>query len=108
VLVFVGRVAVKEGGWVAVKDGGRVGELAPATGIRSSSVGEASTLGKFVGVKKSLANAACVSALSSGVAVAVYFGSRTMSSCLSVVPPFNMKGKPNARMEVTSTAKKIT
>jgi hypothetical protein len=102
--VFVGRVTVKEGGMVGV--------LAPATGIRSSSVGEAamegSATGKFVGVKKSMANAPCVNALSIGVTVAVYLGSRTMSSRLSGDPPLSKKGKLNARIAVPKTARRIT
>jgi hypothetical protein len=97
---------------VAVKEEGGVIVLPPATGIKSSSVGEAakdgSATGKFVGVKKSLANASCVSALSIGVTVAVYLGLRTTSSCLSGDPPLSKKGKLNARMVVPKTARRIT
>ena len=86
--------------------------LPPATGIKSSSVGEAmrkrGATGKFVGVKKSLANAACVNALSIGVAVAVYLGTRTMSSRLSGPPPLSKKGKLKARIVVPKTARRIT
>jgi hypothetical protein len=97
---------------VTVKKGELVAVLAPATGIRSSSVAEAvvrgRATGKFVGVKKSMANASCVSALSIGVTVAVYLGSRTISSCLSGDPPLSKKGKPNARIVVPMIARKIT
>lgn len=86
--------------------------MPPATGIKSSSVAEAvvrgRATGKFVGVKKSLANATCVSARSIGVAVAVTLGSRTMSSRLSGPPPLSKKGKPNARIVVPKTARRIT
>jgi hypothetical protein len=86
--------------------------LPPATGIKSSSVGEAAreggATGKFVGVKKSLANAPCVNALSIGVTVAVYLGSRTMSSRLSGPPPLSRKGKLNARIVVPKIARRIT
>ena len=53
-------------------------------------------LGNAVGEKKSKANASRVNARSRGVAVIVLLGARTISSCVSTLPPAIMTGKPNA------------
>jgi hypothetical protein len=60
-----------------------------------------------VGVKKRVAKASRVSALSRGVAVAVCRGSRTMSGRVSGFPPLIMKGKLNARTTVPRIARII-
>lgn len=55
-------------------------------------------MGGPVGVTKRATNAALVSALSKGVAVGVNLGWRTMSSCVSCLPPAIMYGMPKARI----------
>ena len=89
--------------------------LGPVTGIRgigvalSQGMGDANkNKGRFVGVKKSLANASCVRTRSAGVALAVLNGWRTTSSCLSTLSLDNTNGMPNARRQMTGRIRKIT
>jgi hypothetical protein len=90
--------------------------LGPVTGISSAGVAVSEGTGvlvkeimsEFVGVKKRLANAFCVNARSAGVAVAVLFGSRMTSACLSTLPPDNINGMPNARRQMTGRTRNIT
>ena len=58
------------------------------------------TTGEFVAVKKSVAKAAWVSILSSGVAVVVYAGVIMMSACFSVFPPANIYGMTKPTIQV--------
>lgn len=89
--------------------------LGPVTGIRGAGValsqgtGDAKKKkGRFVGVKKSLANASCVRTRSAGVTVAVPNGWRTTSLCRSTLSPDNTNGMPNARKQMTGMIRKIT
>jgi len=65
------------------------------------------TTGVNVGVKKRVAKASRVNALSRGVGVAVCRGSRTMSGRVSGFPPLIMKGRLNARATVPRIARII-
>jgi len=56
-------------------------------------------MGEAVGEKKSRAKAARVSDLSMGVAVGLLLGARTISSCVSTLPPAIRTGKLNARKQ---------
>jgi hypothetical protein len=106
---------------IGVIEGVGEGEVFPETGMRAVSVSvdvgkgvsEAMVVsvkiatGVNVGVKKRVAKASRVRALSRGVAVAVWRGSRTMSGCVSGFPPLIMKGKLNARTMVPKMASMI-
>jgi len=61
----------------------------------------------YVGVKKRVANASRVSALSREVGVAVNRGSSTMSGRVSGFPPLIIKGRLNARTTVPRIARII-
>jgi hypothetical protein len=66
------------------------------------------TKGDGVGEKKSEANATRVNARSRGVAVAVSLGTRTISSCVSGLPPAMTTGRLNARIQAPIITSRIT
>lgn len=110
-LVPVDEMEVLEG----VTDGEGDGEgvlLGPVTGMTTDEVAvsdgtsglENRDRDGLVGVKKSLAKASCVNTRSAGVGVGVR-ARRTTSLCLSTLSPDNMKGKPNAKRQMTGMIK---
>jgi hypothetical protein len=63
-------------------------------------------VGEDVCVKKRSANACWVSDRSRGVAVADSLGDRTISSCVSGLPPASMTGRLNARTQAPTITKR--
>ena len=61
-----------------------------------------------VGVKKSSAKASLVIERSSGVAVAVYLGWRTIPSCVSSLPPASITGRLKARTQTPIKTSRTT